>query len=295
MKKFIAILTVLTVVFSFAGCVSSQPTQEGKEPASVQEAETTVTVASDKKVSVAESVVFDSKGIKITVKGIDTESMWGVDLKLLIENNGTQDVTVQARNLSVNGIMADYSFSCDVAAGKKANDEISIGSSSLEVAGIDVIKEIEFGFHIMDTESWDTVVDSDIIKIETDADSSYVQTYDDSGFVAVDENGIKLVVKKLDSEDSFWGADIYVYAENNTDKNVTVQVRDVSINGFMVDPSFSCDISAGKKAFDSISFMDSDLEDNGIADITDVELYFHVFEADGWDTLFDSDIVKITF
>ncbi|MBQ3007108.1 MAG: hypothetical protein IJD78_06065 [Clostridia bacterium] len=294
MKKFIAILTALTVIFSLVGCVSQQ-TDEGKEPVTASEAPATEAAKPSEAVSVAEQVVFDSNEIKITVKDLDTEGLWGAELRLLIENNSNQDVTVQARNLSVNGVMADHTFSCDVAAGKKANDELSISDTALKAAGIEIIKEIEFGFHIFDAESWDTVVDSDVIRIETDADPSYVQSYDDSGFVAVDKDGIKLVVKKLDSEESFWGADVYVYAENNTDKDVTVQVRDVSINGFMVDPTFSCDITAGKKAFDSISFMQSDLEDNGITDITEIELYFHVFDMESWDTVFDTETVKITF
>lgn len=296
MKKFIAILTALTIVFSLAGCVS-QPQSEGKAPVSVSESESKdgVSKKTSSDVSVAEKVVFDGNGIKITVKGLGTDGLFGPELKLLVENNGSQNVTVQVRNLSVNGIMADSTFSCDVASGKKANDEISISSSGLKAAGIEVIKEIEFSFHIFDSDSWDSIVDSDAIRIETDADPSYVQTVDDSGFVAVDRDGIKLVIKKLDSEDSFWGADVYVYVENNSDRDITVQARDVSVNGFMADPSFSCDVPAGKKAFDTITFMESDLESNGITDITTLELYFHVFDMNNWDGIFDSDTVTVMF
>ncbi|MGN0545996.1 MAG: lipoprotein [Acutalibacteraceae bacterium] len=294
MKKFIAILTALTIVFSLAGCVSQQQS-EGKAPVSVSESESQSGKKANSDVSVAEKVVFDGDGIKITVKGLETDGLFGAELKLLVENNGSQNITVQARNLSVNGIMADYTLSCDVAAGKKANDEISIGYSGLKAAGVEVIKDIEFSFHIFDSDSWDNIVDSDVIRIETDADPSYVQTVDDSGFVAVDRDGVKLVIKKLDSEDSFWGADVYVYVENNSDKDITVQTRDVSVNGFMADPSFSCDVPAGKKAFDTITFMESDLENNGITDITTLELYFHVFDMNNWNGIFDSDTVTVTF
>ena len=39
-----------------------------------------------------------------------------------------------------------------------------------------------------------------------------------------------------------------LYIENNSDKNVTIQVRDVSVNGFMVESSMLEDVMAGKKA-----------------------------------------------
>jgi len=63
----------------------------------------------------------------------------------------------------------------------------------------------------------------------------------------------------LDREDSFRGADIYVYIENNGDEDIIIQLRDVSLNGFMVDLAFSSDVLAGKKSFDSITFFESDL------------------------------------
>ena len=165
----------------------------------------------------------------------------------------------------------------------------------IATANIEKIKDIEFTLHIFDTESWDDIINTDTINIKTSIDDSYVQTYDDSGFKILDQNGIKVVVKKLDSEDSFWGADIYVYIENNGDDDITIQLRDVSVNGFMVDPAFSSDVLAGKKSFDSITFFESDLEDNGIEKIEDLEFYFKIINADNWNDIFESELVKVSF
>ena len=41
--------------------------------------------------------------------------------------------------------------------------------------------------------------------------------------------------------------------------------------------------------------MESDLTDNDITDIKTMELRFHVFDMESWDTLFDSEIVSISF
>ena len=108
------------------------------------------------------------------------------------------------------------------------------------------------------------------------------------------KNEVKIVVKGL-QDDSILGPGIVVYIENTGNKNITVQARTVSINGFMVDPIFSCDIAAGKKAYDTITFFDSDLEENGIQDITELELKFHIFSSDSWDTIHDTNAIIVTF
>lgn len=312
MKKVLALLLALTLVFSLAGCGSGDITndkspaevstdsqkQEIKEPEESSETQgeepSTPVVSTSNNASITETVVFDANDIKVTAKALNYDGWMGPELVLLIENNSSQNITVQNRNASINGLMIDPMLSADVAAGKKANETMTIMSSELEQAGIKTIKDIEFILHIFDTETWDEIVDSDVIVISTDA-TDYVQTFDDSGVVAYDENGVKIVAKTLNSSDSFWGADLYLYIENNTEQDITVQARDVSIDGFMIDPVFSSEIVHGKKAFDSLTFMESDLTDNGITDIKEIELKFHIFDTASWDTIKDTDIVTVSF
>lgn len=131
-------------------------------------------------------------------------------------------------------------------------------------------------------------------KLKTSAADSYEYTFDDSGDVVYDEGGVKIVVKGLSDSDSVFGPGIIVYTENNSEKDVTVQVRDVSVNGFMVDPIFSADVAAGKHAVDSITFMSNNLDENEIDKIKDVELSFHIFN-DYFGESIDTDTVKISF
>jgi len=249
----------------------------------------------DKEVTVSEQVLLDKDGIKITLKGFQLDGIFGPSLKVLVENNTNEPITVQTRDTVVNGVMQTTTFSCDVVSGKKANDEIIIMNSGLDRAGIEVIKDIELKFHIFNTDTWDTIFDSEAIFITTTADPSYVQKYDDSGFVALEKNGIKIVIKKLNVEDSFWGADVYVYVENNSSEDITVQVRDLSVNGFMMSPVFSCEVLAGRKAYDTITLFESELEENGITSIETMELAFHIFNTRTWETIIDSDSITANF
>lgn len=61
---------------------------------------------SDNAVTVEQTVLVDQYNVVITATGMDG-SVFGPELKLLIENNSDTNLTFQVRNASVNGYMAD--------------------------------------------------------------------------------------------------------------------------------------------------------------------------------------------
>ncbi len=253
------------------------------------------TPSSTPSVTIDEAVIFEQEGIKITAKSFDSKGTFGPEIKLLIENDSDKNVTVQSRSTSVNGYMVDTMMSADVVAGKKANNSLTFMTSDLETADITTIADMEFSFHIFDSETWDTIVDSDIISIKTSAADGFAYSFDDSGTHVYNENNVEIVVKGL-SEDASWvGPSIVVYIYNSGNDDIAVQARDVSINGFMVDTIFSCEVMPNKHAIDTISFMSSDLEENGIEKIENVELTFHVFDYSSFDTIADTSPVTISF
>lgn len=300
-KNLAVIIGVSLIVSMLSGCSVSNSTMQDKEIAVVENGSSDTTTDTSQEteevvneVSIEEQVLYDENDIKITATGMD-DSIWGTELKLLIENNSSKTITVQARKCNVNGYMVTTMMSVDVASGKKANDSLTFETSGLKECGIEQIATMEFSFYIFDTETWDDIVETDMITVSTSIAEGYVQNYDDSGEVLVETDGVKIVGKGLSASDSFWGPGVILYIENNSDKNITVQVRDVSINGFMVTSSMSEDVLVGKKAISAVQFFSTDLESNGIDDITSVELYFHIFEAETFDTITETDVITINF
>ena len=310
-KKTAYLLSILLTASIFTGCGSSTTSMQDKEISgvsnptsgtenSISDAEGTENSSSNEgknqstKVTIEEQVLYDENNIKITATGME-DSLFGTDLKLLIENNSGKSITVQARNSNVNGYMVDTMMSADVASGKKANDSLTFQTSGLKESGIEQIAEMEFSFYIFDSDTWDTILETDLITVRTSIADGYVQNYDDSGNLLVEAEGVKIIGKGLSANDSFWGPGLILYIENNSEENITVQVRDVSVNGFMVSSSMSTDVLIGKRAITAVQFFSTDLEDNGITDIENVELYFHIFKADNWDTIVDTDVIRVDF
>ena len=288
MKRIIALLLAAMMVFCLCACGGDAPADSDNDSGKAS------TKTENTDVSIEEQILYDANDIKITATGLD-DSWYGTELKLLIENNSSQDITVQARNANVNGYMVTTSMSADVAAGKKANDSLTFETTSLKDCGIETMATMEFYFVIIDSESFEDIYNTDVITINTSVAEGYTQTYDDSGEVLAEVNGIKIVSKGLSEKDSFWGPGLIVYIENNSDQDITVQARDVSINGFMVDPSMSEDVVAGKRAITAVQFFDTDLEDNGIETISDLELYFTIFNQESWDEIANTDVINLSF
>lgn len=244
-------------------------------------------------VTVTETLLLDESGVKITATGLDTDAFMGPELTVLIENNTAQNLTVQTRSASVNGYMTDTSISEDIAPGKKANSEISFSSSDLEQCGIETIADMEFSFHIFDSETWDTYLDTALISVITSAADGYTYTYDDSGEVLYDADGIKITARGL--TETFLGTDALIYIHNSTDKNITVQARDTSVNGFMLSPSLSEEVTPGKHSIAGMTFFSSELEENSISKITEIETSFHIFDTDTWETIIDTEPITINY
>lgn len=245
--------------------------------------------------TIAEQVIYDQDGIKVTVTGFDPSTMFGVGIPILVENNSDENICVQFRDSSVNGYMTDFQASVEVAPGKKANDEITILKSNLEKYGIEQVADLECSLHLFDPDTYTTIVDTPTINIETNLSEKYEQAYDDSGNTVYDENGIKIVSQGIENDD-IWGLSPKFYMENNTDQAITIQIRDTSVNGYMLNTSFSSDLLPGKKCINNIVFIPDDLKANNIEEITDLETSFHVFATNEVSqTIVDTPAITINY
>lgn len=243
--------------------------------------------------SISESVLLDNSGIVIKAVEMIEDSIWGPGVKLYIENNSDKNVSIYCDAVIVNDYMISDLFSASVAAGKKTNENLNLFSSSLKAAGIDNIGKIELYFRISDDDTYDTIYKSDCVTIQTSDYSSMDVTPNDAGLEILNQDGMRVVAKYVE-EDTFWGKSILLYLENNSPKNVTVSIDNMSINGYMVTPYFSSSIYSGKKAINDISLLSTDLEANGITSVDDVELSLRVYDSDTYEDIISTEAISFS-
>lgn len=299
MKRMFTAL-IASAMLLLAGCSSgnSEPTNVASVDTAASNvgevaSEGSESAAEENAVTLDETVIYDDNDIKITATGIKEDSFFGPELNLLIENNGTQNIVVQPDYCLVNGYMMYGLMSSDVAAGKKNNDTMVFSGSTLKACGIDQIADIRLRLTVSDSDSWMPLFKTDEITLQTSATDTYTQTYDDSGEVIYDTNGIKVVAKSVDDE--FLGKGVVFYLENNTDRHVVVNGENISVNGYMMTDLFYADLASQSHAVDILTLLSSDLQNNAIDTIEEVDLTLRITDYDSYDNIDTTSPITLHF
>jgi hypothetical protein len=271
---------------------STEAKQKDDEGDKVSKSDDKTESSKTNKVTIDEQVLIDQDGIKITATEYNQNGLFGDAIKVVVENETSNDVMVGCTALVVNDFMINDLFASKVAARKKANETIDLYTSELNAAGIETVGQVEIYFHIYDADTFEKILDSDCVTIKTSEYANMDTSADDSGKELYNEGGIRIVGKTVD-ENSFWGTAILLYTENKSGRNVGISVDNMSINDFMMSPFFSTVVYDGKKSFDDITVFKKDLEENNIQSIDTVELSFRIYDADSYETITESD--PITF
>lgn len=97
----------------------------------------------------------------------------------------------------------------------------------------------------------------------------------------VDNESCTVIIKGVE-EDALLGYALNVYLENKTDLELMFSVDQVSVNGFMIDPFWATTVTAGKKANQQITFLDSDFETNSITQVEEISFTLNVYDNNDW-------------
>ncbi len=295
MKKVMVIILALSLVFSLCACGGSSTQKPINADDGSQQSSTSgqPSVPEETAVTIENAVLLDQDGLVITAKELVDDSIWGMGVKVLVENNSEKNLCVQCKSIIVNNYMITDFFSCSVAAGKKSNETIYLSSSGLEAAGITTISDIVISFHVFDTDSYSTLFDTAEIEIKTSAYRTVEQVVMDDGKELFNQDGIRIVGRFVE-EDSFWGVGVLLFIENGYGENIIVQCDNMSINGFMVTPYFSCTVNSGRMALSDITIMSSDLEENDIETVEDIELVFKIINPDTYQTIVETEPIAFS-
>lgn len=303
-----AAITMFLIAASLSGCFvpATDPTDTKKIDNGTASAEGTnngtsgtpsgeTTVDAGKtasQVTILEQVLVDRDGVKITLKSLEDVPVWGLGLKMLIENNSGKDIVATCQNLVINDYMIGTDMAATVANGKKSNEIFYINQSSLDDAGITVIEKIDLAFTVSDS-GYNTMFSEKLAGIKTSAFSGKAFAKADEGKELLNRDGIRIVGKYI-KNDTMMGKEVMLFIENTGDKDITVFCDDISVNDFMVTTMFSQTVCAGKMAVDGVTIFSSDLEKNGITDIKNVELKFRVRYADSFNEIFTTDAIAFS-
>ncbi|MCD8189358.1 MAG: hypothetical protein LUD78_03935 [Clostridiales bacterium] len=260
----------LSLALSLAACGSSSTSSEAQTDADSSyaaeteiessdtstvenEDEETATADEQQEATFEELVVVENDECVIKLTGIDPDNLWGYTLNAELENKSSDKTYMfSVESASVNGVASDPLFASEVAAGKKANEEISFSDSTLEENGIVDYTDIELTFRVYNSDDWN----EDDVAYETvhvypygeENAVAFEREAQDTDTVLVDTDDVTVIVTGYEYDD-IWGYTVNLYLENNTETEVMFSVDDASVNGYMIDPFYADSVPAGRCTF----------------------------------------------
>ena len=161
MKRILLTLSAAALVFSLTACGNNSSTEESTPSTS----ESIATEATDgdtapssepeeQSAPFAPLTLVDNDQVTVTITDVTENGFWGYTLKVFLENKTDQELMFTTDKVSVNGFMCDPFWAATVAAGKKANEEISFSENDFEKNNIESVEEITFTLRIYDSSNW---------------------------------------------------------------------------------------------------------------------------------------------
>ena len=301
MKKALVLVLLCSLLFSMTACGENGSTAELPSVSSDAESEQQETYEETEKERSAQEItsddtstesipfetvtVADNEACSIIIREIEEDSIWGYTLKTLLENRSADKTYMfSVQSASVNGVEADPLFAREVAAGMKANEEISFTGDKLTENGITQYTDIALSFRVYDNDDWMAdLVYEDTIHVYPygqEKAEKYVREMQPSDII-VAENEYASVAVTGYTEDPVWGYTVNLFLVNKTsDHAIMFSVDDASVNGYMIDPFFATTVNPGNCAFREMSFSDSALEENSITNIDEIAFSLRAYDAD---------------
>lgn len=329
MKKLIAVLLALVLLAGLSACVFTLPPIPGgaAEPAATAEPDTTAekepvpteteapspqtdtpatafvpetepasesgpVPSTEPAFDFQELTAFDNDACSMKILGHYVDSFWGFTLRAQFENKTEdQNLRFTVETAAVNDVTYDPYFSTEVAAGKKATEEITFSDDELS-ALLGLFTDVELTVRVYDADDWyaeDLAMETFHVYPYGEARAeSFTREPQPTDTVLADNDRFSLLVTGYDPE-GFWGYTVKLYLVNKTDMPLTFSADEVSVNGFMCDPFWGKTVPTGKTAFSDMDWSTSSFEELEITNVEEIEFRLRVYNADDFlaDDLYD--------
>ena len=282
LKKFAAMLALCLLL---TGCRAASPEITTQSPQIAAPSATQAPATQPTQYQFPETVLVNNEHCAVTVRSIDPEGTFGYTMQVLLENRTDLELMFSLREVSVNGFMCDPFFAATVSPGMKANEEVSFLKEDLAANGIADVTDITFELVVYDSMDLlaEYLVEEDV-TVYPQGEAAY-RTYErqpQPGDVVLFTNAdCAMTVTGFDPESS-WGYAMHVFLENRTDDTLMFSASNVAVNGFMCDPYWAVEVAPGKKCNTQITWLESDLTENGITQVETISLPVRVYESDDW-------------
>ncbi len=240
---------------------------------------------------VSDLVIFENEEAAMIMTGGHMDEWGDCSFDILCRNKtADKELYFEVESVVINGWVTGGLFGDTLDAGKEETSQLTIWRSSMELPGIEDPDRMDLGIRIINTDwlSDDEPIVQDVITVyPTGLSEAQIQEPARPSMpgekVAVDNDDILFMV--IGEDDNGWGdmaGALLVYAENRTDKALSLSWEDVKVNGVDTSTYFGETLPAGTKGIFGLSFDSESFKDGYITDYESVEFTLVASDAYDW-------------
>ena len=287
MKKVLAMFLTISFCVFAAGCGgehSGETNPGDSTPPPLTELTQTEPV-------LAEQIIYDAEGIRITVKGMEENTMTGTDVKLLLENGTDRNLVLCGDLFVVNGVTVPGYLYAEAAAGTKTHDAIELYSDVLKSAGIGQIGTIRgYDARIVDTDTYET-----LMQIPLELTTAYAPeepyAHEESGVELYRDRELTVIAQMITEE--FYGRTAQLLVKNDTGKDIIVEAENISVNGYTVDAWLYDTVVADTVRYCQLDLFETGLVENGIEEIDTVSFRLNFLDANSFEPIARTEVLTV--
>ena len=287
MKGFMAILLAAVLCMALAACQAEEPVVTVPEEIPVP----TLTDMGQTEPVLREQMIYDADGVRITVKGMEENTMTGTQIKVLVENGTDRNLVLSGDLFVVNGVTVPGYLYAEVAAGTRTHDAIELYPDVLKSAGIGQIGTLlGYDTRIVDTDTYEILA-----RVPMELTTAYAQ----AGEFVPEESGVELyrdreitVIAQMIT-DEFYGKTARLLVKNETGKDIIVEAENIAVNGYTVDAWLYDTVVADTVRYCHLDLFETGLAENGIDHIETISFRLNFLDAVSFETLARTEVLTV--
>lgn len=222
---------------------------------------------------------FENEFLKVTLKSIKDDEIWGFTLVLELANKDGQPIRFSISQASINGLMNSPFASVDIPANETLELPVCWTKSFFEENQFSKVYKVAMHIKAYRTEpKYEAVADGcfDLFPYGSEAYQPHVRTEaEKQGFVLIDEENLAYaILQKVYKEGE--SVALRLYLENPTDKILFFEISNAKVNGKDLDPFWGTLLLPGSRSTSSVFWSADMLKEAGIASANVFELPFSI-------------------
>ena len=135
-----------------------------------------------------------------------------------------------------------------------------------------------------------TVEETEQPNVTIESTQEQEKTTKEMNLVLMDNEYCKVVIVGA-YNDKMWGTFGYIVeTENKCDQDISVMMENTSVNGFMEEPVFCANVTAGNKSRDNMEFFRDNQGAESLEELNNIESRLYVCETAEFNTIAENQI-----